>query len=54
MVLMIGFGCELLGMTEISQEERKNLNQDGNEMSESLDLQKIRGEDDSDEDDIMD
>ena len=53
MVLMIGFGCELLGMTEIGQEERKNLNQDGSEISESLDSYKIRGEDDSDGEDIV-
>jgi len=45
-VLMIGFNCELLGMTEISPEQRKNLNQDGNRISDaSLDSMRIRGED---------
>ena len=45
-VLMIGFSCELLGMTEISPEQRKNLNQDGKRLSNaSLDSIKIRGED---------
>jgi hypothetical protein len=45
-VSMIGFNCELLGMTEISPEQRLNLNQDGNRLSDaSLDSIKIRGED---------
>ena len=46
-VEMIGFGCELLGMAEISHEQRKNFNQMGKSLSESsLDSVKIRGEDD--------
>ena len=47
-VLIIGFGCELIGMTEINlqEQQRKMLNQDG--ISEqSLDSVKIRGGDDS-------
>lgn len=47
-VEMIGFGCELLGMTEISEQLRVNLKEDGRMMSESsLDSRKIRGDDDS-------
>lgn len=52
MVSMIGFGCELLGMIEISPEQRKNLNQEGESLSNmSLDSARIRGEDIFDEDD---
>ena len=43
---MIGFGCELLGMTEISHEVRQNFKNDGQKQSDiSLDSAKIRGED---------
>jgi len=43
---MIGFGCELIGMTEIKEEQRKKFNNDGQSISEvSLDSAKIRGED---------
>ena len=47
-VLMIGFGCELLGMTEINlgEQMRKNLDKDGHSNS-SLDSCKIRGADES-------
>ena len=52
-VTMIGFGCELLGMIEISPEQRKNLNQEGESLSNmSLDSARIRGEDLFDEDEI--
>ena len=45
-VLMIGFGCELLSMTEITEEERKNVGQDGGSVADmSLDSQRIRGMD---------
>ena len=45
---MIGFGCELLSMMEISQESRKAVGQDGQLISESdLDSVKIRGDDES-------
>lgn len=44
-VSMIGFGCQLLGMTEISPDQRKNLNQDGASLSDmSLDSARIRGD----------
>ena len=49
---MIGFGCELLGMAEISHEQRKNFNQMGKSLSESsLESYKIRGDDDESEND---
>lgn len=45
---MIGFGCELLSMMEISQESRKAVGQDGQLLDESdLDSVKIRGDDES-------
>ena len=49
MVKMIGFGCELMGMTEINLEEqqRKIMNQDGEIEMVSLDSEKIRGADES-------
>lgn len=43
---MIGFGCELLSMMEISQEARRAVGQDGQAISESdLDSVRIRGDD---------
>ena len=56
MVKMIGFGCELMGMTEINLEEqqRKIMNQDGEIEMVSLDSEKIRGADESIDEEIDD
>lgn len=44
---MVGFGCELLSMTEITEEERKNVKNQGSISASDISLEsyRIRGDD---------